>query len=116
MVLMYEFEPEQVSETDTCESDAKYFEEESYDENTVRTGCLNQCLRIKCKVEEQEIDCLSCQELSTINEKLDVEKNTTCITQAEEFKILGLNKVLFQNKLMGFHDAAKDYLEEETSD
>ena len=41
MDLMYEFEPEQVSETDTCESDAKYFEEESYDENTVRTGCLN---------------------------------------------------------------------------
>ena len=38
------------------------------------------------------------------------------VSQAEEFKILGLNKVLFQNKLMGFHDAAKDYLEEETSD
>ena len=41
MVLMYEFELEQVSETYTCESDAKCLEEESYDESTVRTGCLN---------------------------------------------------------------------------
>ena len=39
----YQFEPEQeVSETDTDDSDTESFEEEgSYDEDTVRAGCLN---------------------------------------------------------------------------
>ena len=41
----YQFEPDQeVAETDTDESDTESFEEDrSYDENTVRTGCLNWC-------------------------------------------------------------------------
>ena len=60
---------------------------------------------LKCKVEEREIDCLCCQELAALNEKLDVEKNATCITEAEEFKILCLNKVMLQNVLVGLHDA-----------
>ena len=50
------FEPEQeVSETDTDESDTESFEEEGiYDKKTVRAGCLNWCLRLKCKVKERE--------------------------------------------------------------
>ena len=112
----YQFEPvEEVSETDTNESDTESFEEErSYDENTARAGCLNWCLCLKCKVEEREIDCLCFQELATLNEKLDVEKNATCITEAEEFKTLCLNNVVLQNVLVGFHDTRGDYLEEKT--
>ena len=73
----YQLEPEQeVSETDTDESNTERFEEEeeSYDENTVKAGWLNWCLCLKYKVEEQEIDCLCCQELVALNKKLDVEK------------------------------------------
>ena len=70
---------------------------------------------LKCKVEEREIDCLSCQELAALNEKLDVEKNATCITEAEEFKTFCLNKVVLQNVLVGLHDARGDYLQEKTS-
>ena len=42
ILKLYRFEPEQdVSETDPDESDTECFEEErSYDENTVRAGCL----------------------------------------------------------------------------
>ena len=67
----YQFEPEQeVSETDTDDSDTESFEEEgSYDEDTVRAGCLNWYLCLKCKVEEREINCLCCQELAVLNEK-----------------------------------------------
>ena len=43
---------------------------------------------LKCKVEEWEIDCLCCQELAALNEKLDVEENATCITETEEFRTL----------------------------
>ena len=73
---LYQFESEQeVWETDTNESDTESFEEEgSYDENTVRAGCLKWCLCLKCKVEEREIDFLCCQKLAALNEKLDVEK------------------------------------------
>ena len=91
----YQFEPQQeVSETDTVESDTESFEEN--DENTVRAGCLNWCLGLKCKIEEREIDCLCCQELAALNEKLNVEKKADCITEAEEFKTLCLNKVVFK--------------------
>ena len=65
--------------------------------------------------EEQEIDCLWWQELAALSEKLDVEKNPTCIAEAGEFKTLCLNKVVLQNVLVGFHDARGDYLEEKTS-
>ena len=111
----YHFEPEQeVSETDTDESDTESFKGEgSYDENTVRPRCLNWCLCLKCK-EEWEKDCLCCQKLAALNEKLDVEKNTACITEAEEFKTFYLNKVVLQNVLLRLHEARGDYLEEKT--
>lgn len=72
----YQLEPEQkVSEADIDESDTENCEEDgSQEENTVRAGCLNWCLWLKCKVEGQEIDCLCCQELASLNEKIDVER------------------------------------------
>ena len=60
-------------------------------------------------------DCLCCQELAALNEKLHVEKNATNTTEAEEFKTLCLNKVVLQNVLVGLLDARGNYLEEKTS-
>ena len=57
---------------------------------------LSWCL---CLKSEREIDCLYCQVLAALNEKFDVEKNTTCITDAEEFKTLCLKKVVLQDVL-----------------
>ena len=58
------------------------------------------------------MDCLCCQELAALNEKLDVEKNATCIAEIEEFKTLCLKTVVLQNVLVGLHNARGDYLEE----
>ena len=50
------------------ESDKESFEEEgSYDEYTVRAGCLNWCCYLKRKVKERGIDCLCCQELAALD-------------------------------------------------
>ena len=45
----------------------------------------------------------------------NMQKNASCITEAEEFETLCLNKVGLQNLLVGLHDARGDYLEEKTS-
>ena len=75
-IRLYQFQPEQeVSETDTDKNDTESFEGEgSYDENAVRAGYLNMCLCLKCIFEEREIDCLRCQVLAALHDKLDVEK------------------------------------------
>ena len=68
---------------------------------------------LKWKFEEWEIDCLCCQELAALNEKLDFQKNTARInSESEECKTVCLNK---SSALVGLHDAKGNHLEERTS-
>ena len=50
-----------------------------------RTGNLLWCDCSKCSIEEREIDCLCCHEVSAISE--EQFSGNVCITNSEEFKI-----------------------------
>ena len=49
-----------------------------------------------------------------MNEKFD-KLAVKCITEAEEFRTLCINKVVLDNVLTGLHDSRGDYLEKITS-
>ena len=61
-------------------------------------------------------NCFSYEHLWTASSRISSlklktwEKNATCITEADEFETLFLNKVVLQNLLVGLHDARGDYI------
>ena len=95
----YQFEPERepiTSVADTDESDAECSEES--DEECHSHSAIKECVGnitwykcIKCNVEKREIDCLCCLEVTALNEKFD-KFSVKCVTEAEEFEILCINK------------------------
>ena len=114
----YQFEPEKELVKDTDESEEECSEESDGESQSQtvkeRTGNTTWCEYCKCKAEKREIDCFCCQEVAALNEKFD-KLAVKCITEAEEFRTLCLNKAVLDNVLTGLHDSRGDYLEKITS-
>ena len=116
----YQFEPEkEVSDTDDDNTESIIENEDSIDDDDdeepkYRAGTLDWCSCSNCKIEEREIDCLCCQEVAALNEKID-KFGTKCITKAEEFQTLCLNEAVLENVLIGLHDSRGDPIEKKTT-
>ena len=94
--------------------------EESHEECHCHIA-IKQCVRnttwykcFKCNVKKREIDCLCCLEVTALNRKFD-KFSVKCVTEAEEFQILCINKVVLENVLTGLHNSRGDYLEKDTT-
>ena len=77
-------------------------------------GNTTWCKCFKCNVEKREIDCLCCLEVTALNEKFD-KFSVKCVTEAEGFQILCVNKEMLENVLTGLHDSRGDYLGKDTT-
>ena len=114
----YQYEPERDSEGDESsgsESDLDIndilpdkiiAEEEDPDR---RAGNKKWCTCGHCKKELYEIDCLCCQEEPAISE--DKFEGHGCITFAQMFKTLCLEKQVLKNVLIGLHETRGDPIE-----
>ena len=112
----YQFEPEKTNfpanqdDPDTSVENKKAEPEKSKNITVERTGNLLWCDCSKCSIEEREIDCLCCHEVSAISE--EQFSGNVCITNSEEFKIICLNKAVLKNVLIGMHETKGDPLEQ----
>ncbi|XP_057303347.1 P2X purinoceptor 7-like [Hydractinia symbiolongicarpus] len=110
----YLFEPEiDISSSESAASDEEEFldltnDEVSAEEKT-RTGNTEWCTCGKCKVEQRDIDCLCCQEVGALQDKIEQQ---LCVTQLDQFKTLCLNADVLKNVLVGLHESKGDHLEE----
>ena len=90
-----QFEPEKeaiTSVVDTDESEEECSEksdEECHSHSAIKERVANTtwCKCFKCNVEKREIDCLSCLEVTALNEKFD-KLLVKCVTEGEEFQVL----------------------------
>ena len=102
------YEPEKV-EREPSGSDSDTNDDESSKEEKVspknaeinRAGHKEWSICWRSKKEIREIDCLCCQEVTTISE--ENFKGNQCITMSKQFQRLCLEKHVLKNVLVGLH-------------